>query len=114
MAFVSTQYTFQPSTAMDFPSTRTVRPAQLPNASRSITDTLCGLSLRLSALSFYQVNTAQAERLYGIAKEFAKLTENLAPRQAPRPAAQPQPQAAPAASQAAPAGRPLGTPVKTS
>lgn len=46
-------------------------------------------------------------------QDFAKLTENLTPRQAPRPA-QPQAPAAPASAQASPAGRPLGTPVKTS
>ncbi len=36
-----------------------------------ITDTLCGLSFRLSPLSFYQVNTEQAERLYTIARDYA-------------------------------------------
>ncbi len=30
----------------------------------TITDTLCGLQFRLSAPAFYQVNHAQAERLY--------------------------------------------------
>lgn len=39
-----------------------------------ITDTLCGLTFRLSPLSFYQVNRAQAERLYGLAAEAAALT----------------------------------------
>ena len=37
-------------------------------------DTLCGLRLRLSVPSFYQVNRDQAERLYGKALEFAGLT----------------------------------------
>lgn len=41
-----------------------------------ITDTLCGLSFRLSPLSFYQVNRTQAEKLYTLAKEFAKLKPN--------------------------------------
>ncbi len=39
-----------------------------------ITDTMCGNVVDISPLSFYQVNTAQAERLYGAAKEFAALT----------------------------------------
>jgi 23S rRNA (uracil1939-C5)-methyltransferase len=39
-----------------------------------LTDTLCGLEFRLSVPSFYQVNRAQAERLYGKAVEFAGLT----------------------------------------
>ncbi len=36
--------------------------------------TLCGLKFRLSPASFYQVNRDQAERLYGIAMDFAGLT----------------------------------------
>ena len=39
-----------------------------------ITDTLCGLTFRLSPLSFYQVNRRQAERLYELAAEAASLT----------------------------------------
>ncbi len=42
----------------------------------SITDIMCGNRISISPLSFYQVNTAQAERLYAIAKEFAQLTGN--------------------------------------
>ena len=38
-----------------------------------ITDELCGLRFKLSPLSFYQVNRAQAEKLYTIAKEYAAL-----------------------------------------
>lgn len=38
-----------------------------------ITDKLCGLSFRISPLSFYQVNRSQAEKLYTIAKDFAEL-----------------------------------------
>ncbi len=39
-----------------------------------LTDELCGLTFRLSVPSFYQVNRAQAERLYEKAIEFAGLT----------------------------------------
>ena len=37
-----------------------------------ITDILCGVKLRISPLSFYQVNRAMAEKLYGLAKEYAE------------------------------------------
>ncbi len=37
----------------------------------SIFDTLCGVKLSISPLSFYQVNRAQCEKLYGTAIEFA-------------------------------------------
>ena len=40
----------------------------------TLTDTLCGLTFRLSVPSFYQVNRSQAERLYEKAVEFAGLT----------------------------------------
>ncbi len=40
----------------------------------SISDTMCGIDVALSPQSFYQVNTAQAERLYAIAREYAGLT----------------------------------------
>lgn len=40
----------------------------------TLTDTLCGLTFRLSAPAFYQVNRVQAERLYEKAIEFAGLT----------------------------------------
>lgn len=40
----------------------------------TLTDVLCGLTFRLSCPSFYQVNRAQAERLYKKAIEFAGLT----------------------------------------
>ncbi|MDR1565587.1 MAG: 23S rRNA (uracil(1939)-C(5))-methyltransferase RlmD [Oscillospiraceae bacterium] len=39
-----------------------------------INDVLCGVKLKLSPLSFYQVNRAQAERLYKTAQAFAGLT----------------------------------------
>ena len=44
-----------------------------------IVDRLCGLTFRLSPLSFYQVNRAQAERLYSLAADAAALsgTETL-------------------------------------
>ena len=38
-----------------------------------ITDILCGVKVRISPLSFYQVNTLAAEQLYGIAAEYAQL-----------------------------------------
>ena len=38
-----------------------------------IKDTLCGVPVRLGPLSFYQVNTLAAERLYGIAADYAQL-----------------------------------------
>ncbi len=40
----------------------------------TITDQLCGLRFRLSPRSFYQVNHAQAERLYALAAQEAALT----------------------------------------
>ena len=40
----------------------------------TLEDRLCGLTFTLSPLSFYQVNRTQAERLYGLAAEFAGLT----------------------------------------
>lgn len=41
-----------------------------------ITDTLCGLSFRISPSSFYQVNPICAEKLYEKAIELASLSEN--------------------------------------
>lgn len=41
-----------------------------------ITDVLCGLKFNISPLSFYQVNRTQAEKLYGIAQEYAQLKED--------------------------------------
>lgn len=40
----------------------------------TIMDTMCGNTVELSPLSFYQVNTEQAERLYAIGKAYAALT----------------------------------------
>ena len=42
----------------------------------TLTDVLCGRTIRLSVPSFYQVNHPQAEVLYGKALEFAGLTGN--------------------------------------
>jgi 23S rRNA (uracil1939-C5)-methyltransferase len=39
--------------------------------SDTITDTMCGNIIEISPLSFYQVNTVQAERLYAKALEYA-------------------------------------------
>lgn len=39
-----------------------------------IEDTMCGVPVRLGPLSFYQVNTPAAERLYRVAAEYAALT----------------------------------------
>jgi len=41
-----------------------------------ITDNMCGKTFRISPLSFYQVNTKQAEKLYEIAKDYADLKED--------------------------------------
>lgn len=41
-----------------------------------IVDTMCGLEFRISAKSFYQVNTKQAERIYMDAIKAAKIGEN--------------------------------------
>lgn len=41
-----------------------------------ITDRICGLTFRISPLSFFQVNTKQAEVLYTLAKDYAKLNED--------------------------------------
>lgn len=38
-----------------------------------ITDVLCGLTFKISPFSFWQVNRAQAERLYAKAREYANL-----------------------------------------
>ncbi len=38
-----------------------------------ITDELCGLKFKISPLSFYQINRDAAEKLYGIAADFANL-----------------------------------------
>ncbi len=42
----------------------------------TITDTIGGVAFQISPLSFYQVNPAQTEKLYGLALEYAGLTGN--------------------------------------
>ncbi len=42
-----------------------------------ITDVLCGVKVRLNALSFYQVNRRMAERLYSIAGDLAECDEKV-------------------------------------
>lgn len=42
--------------------------------SDEICDTLCGKKIALSPMSFYQVNTAQAEKLYRCGMDYAELT----------------------------------------
>ena len=39
-----------------------------------ITDTLCGLEFKVSAKSFYQINSVQTEKLYNKAMDYARLT----------------------------------------
>lgn len=41
-----------------------------------ITDVLCSKKIRISPLSFYQVNHDQAEKLYGKAREYAQLNKD--------------------------------------
>lgn len=41
-----------------------------------ITDIMCGNKIKISPLSFYQINTVQAERLYRKALEYANPTKN--------------------------------------
>ena len=43
----------------------------------NITDTMCGNMVSISPLSFYQVNTCQAELLYSKAGELAELSQNM-------------------------------------
>lgn len=42
----------------------------------TITDVLCGLTFRISPLSFYQINSPQAEQIYQYAKEAAQLRDD--------------------------------------
>ena len=44
--------------------------------SPAITDTMCGNRIEISPLSFYQINTIQAEKLYAKALEYAAPSEN--------------------------------------
>ncbi|KAF0313980.1 tRNA (uracil-5-)-methyltransferase A [Amphibalanus amphitrite] len=54
------------------------RPHQLLSGSPHITETLCGLQLRISPDAFFQVNTAAAEVLYDAVGECAELDSNTA------------------------------------
>jgi len=42
----------------------------------TITDTMCGNKIEISPLSFYQINTLQAEKLYAKALDYASPNEN--------------------------------------
>lgn len=42
----------------------------------TISDTMCGNKIKISALSFYQINTRQAEKLYAKALEYASPNKN--------------------------------------
>ena len=42
-----------------------------------IYDVMCGNKIEISPLSFYQVNTEQAELLYSVAEKYAQLNENM-------------------------------------
>lgn len=42
-----------------------------------IIDTMCGKKIEISPLSFYQVNTNQAEKLYSIAENYAQLNNDM-------------------------------------
>lgn len=50
--------------------------SKLLHGQNFITDKMFDVSYQISAQSFYQVNTAQAERLYQVAYDFAELTKN--------------------------------------
>src|SRR5204863_4900106 len=49
-------------------------PTQLLWGEEAIEEELCGLRFRVRPNAFLQTNTAMAERLYGVAREFAALT----------------------------------------
>src|SRR3954469_11788806 len=58
----------------DRPAEVTNLPTQLLHGEDAIEEELCGLRFRVRPNAFLQTNTAMAERLYGIAHEFAQLT----------------------------------------
>jgi 23S rRNA (uracil1939-C5)-methyltransferase len=60
----------------DSPAEVTNLPTQLLWGDDAIEEELCGLRFRVRPNAFLQTNTAMAERLYGIAREFAALTGN--------------------------------------
>jgi 23S rRNA (uracil1939-C5)-methyltransferase len=58
----------------DTPAEVTNLPTRLLWGEDSIEEELCGLRFRVSPNAFLQTNTAMAERLYGLAREYAGLT----------------------------------------
>jgi 23S rRNA (uracil1939-C5)-methyltransferase len=58
----------------DTPAEITNLPTQLLWGEDAIEEELCGLRFRVRPNAFLQTNTAMAERLYGLAREFASLT----------------------------------------
>ena len=58
----------------DRPAEVTNLPSELLWGDETIEDELCGLRFRISPNAFLQTNTAMAERLYGLAGEYAGLT----------------------------------------
>jgi 23S rRNA (uracil1939-C5)-methyltransferase len=60
----------------DSPAEVTNLPTQLLWGDEAIEEELCGLRFRVRPNAFLQTNTAMAERLYGIARDFAALTGN--------------------------------------
>src|SRR5262245_17214001 len=58
----------------DRPAEVTNLPTQLLHGDDAIEEELCGLRFRVRPNAFLQTNTAMAERLYGLAREFAQLT----------------------------------------
>jgi len=58
----------------DRPAEVTNLPTQLLHGDDAIEEELCGLRFRVRPNAFLQTNTAMAERLYGIAREYAELT----------------------------------------
>jgi 23S rRNA (uracil1939-C5)-methyltransferase len=58
----------------DSPAEVTNLPTQLLWGEEAIEEELCGLRFRVRPNAFLQTNTTMAERLYGIAREFAALT----------------------------------------
>ena len=58
----------------DRPAEVTNLPTQLLHGEDAIEEELCGLRFRVRPNAFLQTNTAMAERLYELAREFAQLT----------------------------------------
>ena len=58
------------------PAEVTNLPTRLLWGEEAIEEELCGLRFRVRPNAFLQTNTAMAERLYGVAREFAALTGN--------------------------------------